>query len=328
MSLSVAGLNLHKCCCRGLIMQYPWNWPSILQVIGRLFRIGGEKKVDWTILHVTGTMYDVAEDKMNRKFCEQLRLESQIPSFVKGLRMQRMIAYEIIRLTFGQPFNRFAWVMNPPEKVQDYDSKLNRVLGNIFSTIVSEVTNQPEDADSTSTEKMLDRLEPSIPKIAALVQRDPDNPLWPDIGVNRLMEMVDEMEVSEEDVSIGWPWWSDKAGISRGEWDNAAGTLFDLDDVVTDISTVINSTTTDQRRAAGEKALRELLGLHTDKRVYAPKKLRDMIRDMLNQPWCPVEAKEYLFKKCPELMDLVVADRKLFDSKQDGPSERTGSEEP
>ena len=202
ISLSVAGLNLHKCCCRGLIMQYPWNWPTILQVIGRLFRIGGEKTVDWTILHVTGTMYDVAEDKMNRKFCEQLRLESQIPSFVKGIRLQRMIAYEIIRLTFGQPFNRFAWVMNPPEKVQDYDSKLNQVLGSIFSTIVSEVTSQP-DTDHGSTQVLLTQLEVCIPKVAALVKRNPNDPIWLNFGVNQLVEMVEDVEFSEEKASIG-----------------------------------------------------------------------------------------------------------------------------
>ncbi|GAB1316811.1 hypothetical protein MFIFM68171_07021 [Madurella fahalii] len=53
-------------------------------------RIGGKKIVDWVILHVTGTMYDVMEDKINRKYCEQLRLEARIPAFIKSIHLQRM----------------------------------------------------------------------------------------------------------------------------------------------------------------------------------------------------------------------------------------------
>ena len=68
-----------------------------------------------------------------------------------------------------------------------------------------------------------------------------------------------------------------------------------------------------------------------DEHSMVPKNalLGDMVRDMLDQiqTWCPAGTKESLFKKYPELMDLVVADGKLFDGKQDGPSEGTGSGE-
>ncbi|KAK4136002.1 hypothetical protein BT67DRAFT_440134 [Trichocladium antarcticum] len=84
MSLSSAGLNLHKCCRRGLILQYPWNWPTVLQTMGRLFRIGANKVVDWTILHVTSTVYDVMEDRINRKYCEQLQVGSSHPHLYQG----------------------------------------------------------------------------------------------------------------------------------------------------------------------------------------------------------------------------------------------------
>ncbi len=287
-------------------MQYPWNWPTILQVIGRLFRIGNERTVDWTILHVTGTMYDVAEDKMNRKFCEQLRLESQIPPFVKGLRLQRMIAYEIIRLTFGQPFNRFAWVMNPPAKVQDYDSKLNEVLGSIFSTIVSEVTSQP-DPDHESVQVLLARLELCIPKIAALVKRNPDDPIWLNVGVSQLVEMAESFE---DEVSIGWPWWSNKAGISRGDWNNAAGTLFDLDEVATDTASDNNNNTPSApSKAAGDKALGNLLGVQASTGLITPENVRALRRVMLDHGLCneAEKVKRYFFEEFPELMDFLDA---------------------
>jgi hypothetical protein len=89
----------------------------VLQTIGHLFRIGAKKVVDWTRMHVTGTVYDVMEDRINRTYCEQLRLEARVPANLEGIHPQRMVAYEIMRLTFGQPLNRYAWVMNPPETV-------------------------------------------------------------------------------------------------------------------------------------------------------------------------------------------------------------------
>jgi hypothetical protein len=82
---------------------------------------------------------------MCRKFCEQLRLEARVPSHIKSLELSRMVAYEIIRLMFGQPFNRYAWIIHPPQSVVDYHSDENFELGKVISAVVSIVTKMPPE---------------------------------------------------------------------------------------------------------------------------------------------------------------------------------------
>lgn len=45
LQLSSYGLNLHHCCSRSLILQYNWTANAIMQAIGRLTRLGKQKKV-------------------------------------------------------------------------------------------------------------------------------------------------------------------------------------------------------------------------------------------------------------------------------------------
>ena len=118
-------------------------------------------------MHLTSTVYNVIEDRINRKYCEQLRLEARIPQNIKGLHLQRMVAYQIIALQFGQPFNRYAWVLNPPDAVKDYSSQANRTLGAILTRVVSKITSFPEGTSPLEIKKVLDRVERNIPHIAA-----------------------------------------------------------------------------------------------------------------------------------------------------------------
>lgn len=45
LQLSAFGINFHKCCHRGLIMEYPANLAIVLQAQGRLWRIGQKHDV-------------------------------------------------------------------------------------------------------------------------------------------------------------------------------------------------------------------------------------------------------------------------------------------
>lgn len=45
IDLSAYGLNLHKCCCKGIILQWPWNANHLLQILGRLPRINQKRVV-------------------------------------------------------------------------------------------------------------------------------------------------------------------------------------------------------------------------------------------------------------------------------------------
>ncbi|KAI0551654.1 P-loop containing nucleoside triphosphate hydrolase protein [Xylaria curta] len=55
MDLSAYGLNLHKVCCKGIILRWPWNANHLLQILGRLLRIGQTRFVEWVIFYMAGT---------------------------------------------------------------------------------------------------------------------------------------------------------------------------------------------------------------------------------------------------------------------------------
>ena len=140
MAITAAGLNLHKCCCDGIIIMEGWNKPLTFQVWGRLWRIGQLLDVVFRMLRVVGTYYDVLEDKANRKYCEQLRNECVMPKhFRKHIILQRIYVYELCCQQFGSGFNRFIWVILPPKGLADYNSKGMIRAGGFLTLVLMEL---------------------------------------------------------------------------------------------------------------------------------------------------------------------------------------------
>ncbi|GAB1309796.1 hypothetical protein MFIFM68171_00006 [Madurella fahalii] len=293
MSLSSAGLNLHKCCCRGIILQYPWNWPTIHQTIGRISRIGGKKIVDWVILHVTGTMYDVMEDKINRKYCEQLRLEARIPAFIKSIHLQRMVAYEIIKMSFGQPFNRY--------------SDTNRTLGHIFSTIVSKIVNLPDQVGNREVPEILDRIENIVPQLAAFIRRNPRDLSLLEATLEEIWATIDSIDFDDEELGYRVPWWFERAAIKDTDWSKDAP--IDLDAILVQVGDVVNRTSSAEQRQKGEEALCQLLGMtkQNGDMVIAPKNIRQAVMEAMEHPLCSQEVRDLFVRKIPGILDMDLA---------------------
>lgn len=108
LALASYGLNFHRCCARGLVLQFPWNANAVLQAFGRLVRVGQKEQVQWTILRVADTFHDWQEERICAKFVEQVRAESSIPEWVASTELRTICAYELVRYLFGQPWNRYA----------------------------------------------------------------------------------------------------------------------------------------------------------------------------------------------------------------------------
>jgi hypothetical protein len=68
-SVSSAGLNCHKQCSVGIGLAFVWNVSTVLQMIGRLLRIGQQFKVTWFLPRVNGTINDWQEHRMLKKVC-------------------------------------------------------------------------------------------------------------------------------------------------------------------------------------------------------------------------------------------------------------------
>jgi hypothetical protein len=148
MSVNVFGLNLHQQCHKGIVAQFTWNLSTIIHAKGRIIRVGQAHEVEWRILRVNGSYYDIQEDKMCRKFAELLRNEACMPSYIQSPSLQRIVAYEQIRVLMSQPFNRYTWCapgVDRPRTVQEYNSERHRRLGLFYSTIAQILLSLPED---------------------------------------------------------------------------------------------------------------------------------------------------------------------------------------
>lgn len=162
--MSGAGLNLHEACTNGIILQFGWNWNSVWQVCGRLGRFHKDlRHVNWTILSVAGTYYSVAEDKMNRKYVEQLRnevrFERQFSRHASYLGIQRLIAYEMLKLIAGQPYNRYSWVVAPPGHCMNYADERAKRTGDLCTKIAQQVMGGSE---VEVTDDMLGKLNKNL----------------------------------------------------------------------------------------------------------------------------------------------------------------------
>jgi len=136
MAVSAAGLNLQGACTEGIILMEGWNRPLTFQAFGRIWRIGNKWLVTFVMLRVPGTYYDVLEDKANRKYAEQLRNECIMPKHFSSVLLQRLFAYELISQYFGLPFNRFIWVLLPPNHIRDYNIKGMKRAGQFLTMVL------------------------------------------------------------------------------------------------------------------------------------------------------------------------------------------------
>ncbi|KAF2969221.1 hypothetical protein GQX73_g4328 [Xylaria multiplex] len=108
MDLSAYGLNLHKSCCKGIVIQWPWNANHLIQILGRLPRIGQWRFVEWVIFHIPGTIYDKMQTIVWSKYVRQLAVESKISSKVIGV-WATIAAHGYIYKLFNLPYNRWLW---------------------------------------------------------------------------------------------------------------------------------------------------------------------------------------------------------------------------
>lgn len=103
---------------------------------------------------------------------------------------------------FGQPFNRYAWVVNPPSDVRQYSSADNRAIGHVFSSLVAKINRLHEHKEITSIVEDVERV---IERIAIYTKRNPANLSWIDYDLEDIVIMFEEMQFTEDELEIGVP---------------------------------------------------------------------------------------------------------------------------
>ncbi|KAI6466191.1 hypothetical protein MCOR17_004880 [Pyricularia oryzae] len=137
INISSAGLNLHHNCCTGIIIPLMWNANTQLQICGRLIRLGQSKPVTWRILEVRGTLFDWVKDRMFRKMSLEYITRMRLPEIIVSPVVKQLLAYEAMAVMFSWPFNCFAWIAEPPQKINDFCSDRTRRMGEFYSRLAS-----------------------------------------------------------------------------------------------------------------------------------------------------------------------------------------------
>ncbi|KAL5085555.1 hypothetical protein Trisim1_010169 [Trichoderma cf. simile WF8] len=107
LQLSAFGVNLHKACHRGLILEQPINQAILLQAQGRLWRIGQKHDVHWKLLYTRDSFDCYIESRNLEKYATTLAAESGIDPRIKG-EARVICVFEIMRQHLGQSCSRYS----------------------------------------------------------------------------------------------------------------------------------------------------------------------------------------------------------------------------
>lgn len=187
VELSAYGINLHKSCCKGILVQWPWSCNHLMQVLGRLPRIGQQRPVQWVIYNVAGTMYDRMQTIVWTKYVPQLGVESTIPDTIHN-ELAKIAAYTILGMLFNMPYNRYLWdravydldipaILDPKQRAV----RLSRFFNLLGKKILEEV-NGSTDEDTMEIIKSLNTRTPDdFAAGAALWERGDKSQLRPEL---------------------------------------------------------------------------------------------------------------------------------------------------
>ncbi|RYP41304.1 hypothetical protein DL767_001158 [Monosporascus sp. MG133] len=106
-----ASVNFQGACSFGIVAMFHWNLATLTQAFGRLHHLGQVKAVEWRVLKVVHSFYDIQESRMCRMFADDLLASERIPAYIDCRPLRLMIAFEIIKTLMGQSFNWYGWLL-------------------------------------------------------------------------------------------------------------------------------------------------------------------------------------------------------------------------
>ncbi|KFA71358.1 hypothetical protein S40288_09396 [Stachybotrys chartarum IBT 40288] len=101
------GLNIHNYCCRGIIATMHYNAEELIQVMGRLDRLGQANQVVWHILMVADSFHDHQLQHCLERWARTMPTPARLQQ-LRGM-LCEIFVFEIIKCRISMSFNRYAW---------------------------------------------------------------------------------------------------------------------------------------------------------------------------------------------------------------------------
>jgi hypothetical protein len=144
----VMDANVHTDCTKGLLLNWALEPERMLRIINSMGSTGQKERSVLHMVKVAGSYHDVIERVCCTKWAMQLSKDIKLPEWMTGV-IREICIFELIKSTWHQEFNRYAWVVAHDMKghdVQYHDPKW-RQLGHVFSIVAKLVLHHPEDKE-------------------------------------------------------------------------------------------------------------------------------------------------------------------------------------
>lgn len=141
------GVNLHKACHHGIILQLPRNFSELYQAIMRLPRLGQTKAVHWDIIVDPDSFSAFQFRKLCVKYSRQLLAEARLPAAIAHHNLRLLLCYDIIQSFFGWPFNPFIWEIQKPTIIQGHVNPDTEFLGKVLTLVARALLEKSETHD-------------------------------------------------------------------------------------------------------------------------------------------------------------------------------------
>ena len=129
------GVNIHKACHHGIVLQLPRNFSEFYQAIMRLPRLGQRHAVHWDVILDPDSFSVYQFRKLCIKYSRQLMAEARIPVAFQNVRIRLLLVYDIIQGFFGWPFSPYVWELHQPTRIEEYCDADTVFLGKALALV-------------------------------------------------------------------------------------------------------------------------------------------------------------------------------------------------
>ncbi|KAJ4858162.1 hypothetical protein T069G_06429 [Trichoderma breve] len=132
------------------------NAKTILQIHGRLNRLGQKNAVKWHNLKVKNYFHDHEERVLLTKWSRQSSAEASFPYWISGA-LREVVHFELMKAYMNHPFNRYAYVViydRDAPKMEYYTQKVVK-LGHACSALVKLMTETDRGQSWTENDEYL-----------------------------------------------------------------------------------------------------------------------------------------------------------------------------
>ena len=136
------GVDFHRQCHHGYLLEEPRNLSMAMQVIGRLYRIGQEHDVVFKKV-VLRNSYDSALELIGlKKYADIIAADATIDPRITG-ELRRVVGFYLLQRYFGQQSSRFSRLHCQWNQMDDAATRLE---GQFYSALGEYMFNNPQDA--------------------------------------------------------------------------------------------------------------------------------------------------------------------------------------